>query len=194
MIIAVDFDNILNNLAEKTVEFYNAHNDKNIQMSDITSYNFYDCFSKEDADGMVKLFKTKALWDLLTPIPGARDGLQKLVDAGHRVYIVTATATENWPWKISWFKKYFPFFNTDNIIRMMDKSLFKCDVMIEDCYDQLIKNRPCRKICLDYPWNRNEGRDFVYDIRRCENWTQILEAVNQIEKEIKEYERECSIS
>ena len=122
MIICVDWDCVLNNLMDKVLEVHNAQSGKNIQMSDLTAYNFYDCLQKEDADGMMKLFKNKAMWDSLTPIQGAREGLQKLLDDNHKLYIVTATSTENWPWKISWFKKYFPFFNTDNIVRMKDKS------------------------------------------------------------------------
>lgn len=193
MIIALDLDCVINNLMEKTLEFYNTHNNKNIQMSDLTSYNFYDCIKKEDADGIVKLFKNKALWDSLMPIEGARDGLKKLVDDGHKVYIVTATAPENFSWKIQWIKKYFPFFNPNNVIRMMDKSLFKCDVLIDDCLDQLLAHKMCYRVCLDYPWNR-DITDFIYDIRRCTNWKEILEAINQIKKEKEEYERKNYIS
>ena len=187
MIIAVDFDNILNNLTEKVLEIYNAQSSKSIQMADLTSYNFYDCLPKEDADGIVKLFKNKTMWDALSPIDGSRKGLQKLIDDGHRVYIVTATATENWPWKISWLKKYFPFFNTENVVRLMDKSLFKCDIMIEDSYEQLIKNKLCHKIILDYPWNRCEEKDWVHGTYRCKNWKEIVDAVNKIKDEVNEW-------
>lgn len=187
MIICVDWDCVLNNLMDKTLEIYNAQSGKNIQMSDLTSYNFYDCLPREDADGIVKLFKNKAMWDALTPIDGARKGLQKLIDDGNKVYIVTATATENWPWKISWLKKYFPFFNTDNVVRLMDKSLFKCDIMIEDAYEQLIKNKLCHKIILDYPWNCCEEKDWVHSTYRCKNWQEIVEAVNKIKDEVAEW-------
>ena len=188
MIIAIDMDCVLNNLMDKTLEIYNAQNGKNIQMSDLTSYNFYDCLNKKDADGVIKLFKNKSLWDSLTPIKGAKEGLQKLINAGHRIYIVTATAPENWLWKITWLKKYFSFFNTENVISMVDKSLFKCDVLIEDCLEQLIKHKSCHRVCLDYPWNRDTD-DFIYDIHRCKNWDEILEAVNEIEKERLEWEK-----
>lgn len=187
MIIAVDFDNILNNLTEKTLEVYNAQSGKNIKMEDLTSYNFYDCLDKSDADGMIKLFKNKILWDSLTPIEGSREGVQKLLDAGCRVYIVTATAPENFAWKISWLKKYFPFFNADNVVRMKDKSLFKCDVMIEDCYDQLVKNKLCHKICLDYSWNRDETKDWVHGTYRCKSWKEIVNAVGKIKDEVYEW-------
>ena len=187
-VIAIDMDCVINNLMDKTLEMYNKNNNKNIQMSDLTSYNFYDCLKKEDAEGIIKLFKNKTLWDSLIPIDGAREGIRKLLEAGYRVYIVTATAPENWQWKISWVRKWLPFFNTDNAVRLMDKSLFKCDIMIEDCLDQLLKHKLCHRICLDYPWNRNVD-DFIYNIHRCKNWTEILEAINQIEEEKKEWEK-----
>lgn len=187
MIIAVDWDCVLNNLMDKVIEIYNAQSGKNIQMSDLASYNFYDCLAKEDADGIMKLFKNKTMWDALTPIQGSREGLQKLLDANHKVYVVTATATENWSWKISWFKKYFPFFNTDNIIRMKDKSLFKCQIMIDDCYDNLVGNKLCHKICLDYPWNRDDVKDWVHGTYRCKNWSEIVASVNKIQDEVNEW-------
>ena len=116
MIIALDLDNCLNDLTEKTLEFYNSQNDQKIQMSDLTSYSFDDCLNKKDAEGIMRLFKNKVLWDSLKPIAGAREGLQKLLDAGHRVYIVTATAPENFAWKVQWLKKWFPFFNSDKTV------------------------------------------------------------------------------
>ena len=107
--IIIDFDNVLNNLTEKAIELLNSNSDKDIQISDITSYNFYDCLDKEDADKIVKSFKNKSLWDSLTPTEGSREGLQKLVDDGHKVYIATATAPENFQWKMSFLKKYLLF-------------------------------------------------------------------------------------
>ena len=78
MIIVCDIDNIVNNLAEKTIEVYNSRSKKNIKISDIVSYNFYDCLSKEDADGIVSLFKEKSLWESLKPLEGSQNGLKKL--------------------------------------------------------------------------------------------------------------------
>ena len=42
MIIMCDIDGVLNNLIEKTLELYNSRSDRNIQISDITTYNFFD--------------------------------------------------------------------------------------------------------------------------------------------------------
>ena len=67
MRIACDIDGCINNLVDKTLEMYNAETGKNIQISDITAYNFYDCLPKDDADGIIRLFQRKDLWDSLSP-------------------------------------------------------------------------------------------------------------------------------
>lgn len=188
MIIVCDIDSILNNLAEKTIEVYNSRSGKNIQISDIVYYNFYDSLPKEDADGIVSLFKEKTLWDSLKPLEGSQNGLKQLIKKGHRVYLATATDSVNFEWKIEWLKKYFPFIPEDNVIRIMDKSLLKCDVIIDDCLDNLISSFADR-VCLDYPWNHNELKDYAYGIRRAYNWSDIVNIINTIDKEMKKWEK-----
>jgi 5'(3')-deoxyribonucleotidase len=183
-----DIDGILNNLVEKTLELYNCRSGKNIQLSDITSYNFFDCLPKEDADSIVALFKEKKLWNSLSSLPGSSNGLKTLIKQGHQVYFATATDPTNFAWKTDWMKKNFPFINADNIIRIIDKGLLKADIIIDDCLDNLINNT-AHKICLDYPWNRDEKKDFIHDIYRTYNWKEIVSAVNEIERKDAEWER-----
>lgn len=188
MIIMCDIDNILNNLAEKVVEVYNYRTKKNIQLSDIISYNFYDCLPREDADGIVSLFKEKSLWDSLKPLEGSQNSLKQLIKKGHQIYLATATDPINFEWKITWLKQYFPFIPEDNIIRIMDKSLLKADVIIDDCLDNLISSF-AERIVLDYPWNHNELKDYAYGIRRAYTFNDIINIINNIEKEMKKWQR-----
>ena len=188
MIICVDIDGILNNLAERTIEVYNSHSNKHIQLSDITSYNFYDCLPKEDADGIIDLFKDKSLWDSLKPLEGSQSGLKQLIKRGHKVYLATATDPINFEWKIAWLKQYFPFIPEDNVIRIMDKSLLRSDVIIDDCLDNLI-NSFAERVTLNYPWNQNELKDYAYGIRRAYNWSDIVNIINNIERDLKLWEK-----
>ena len=91
MKIIVDIDGCINDLVDKTLAMYNAETNKNIQVSDIVSYNFYDCLPKEDAEGICKLFKRKELWNSLSPAHNSQVGLKTLIDRGHKVYLATAT-------------------------------------------------------------------------------------------------------
>lgn len=188
MIICFDIDNVMNDLAEKTIALYNSRNSKNIQMSDITAYNFYDCLSKEDADGIVGLFKDKLLWDSLKPLSHSKEVLKKLIKQGHQIFFATATDPVNFEWKCDWMSRYFNFIPTDNIIRIMDKSLLKIDVMVDDHLSNLTSNI-CERVCLDYPWNHNSSKDYAYDIRRAYSWFDIENIINNIAKEMKEWEK-----
>ena len=187
MIIMCDIDSILNDLTTKVIDVYNSRTDKNIQLSDITTYNFYECLSKEDADGIVALFKEKELWDSLSPIKDSKWGVETLINLGHKVVFATATHECNFEWKCQWMKENFPMISTDDIIRISDKSLLRVDIMIDDCLEQLTRSY-CERICLDYPYNRNDDEDFVYDIKRAYNWTDIIKFVEDIERKDEEWQ------
>lgn len=188
MIIMCDIDNILNDLIVKAITLYNTRSGKNIKISDITSYHLSDCLSQEDAKGICSLFKEKELWDSLKPLSGAQKGLKTLINKGHTVYLATATDPTNFEWKCKWCNYYFDFIPTDNIIRIVNKSLLKVDVLIDDYLDNLIYNI-CDRIVLDYTWNRDTSKDYAYDIQRAHNWEEIVHIINDIERKNKEWEK-----
>lgn len=188
MIIMCDIDNTINDLLPKTLALYNSRTGKNIQVSDITTYNFSECLPLEDANGILELFKEKELWDSLEPLLDSQWGIKTLLNTDHKVYLATATHECNFEWKCDWIKKYFPMISTDNIIRIKDKSLLRADVLIEDCLEQLISN-VCERICLDYPHNRNPLKDYAYEIYRASNWRDIIKYINNIERKMKKWEK-----
>ena len=119
MIIACDIDGVLNNLIEKTLDIYNSRTGKNIQISDITTYNFSECLPKDDADAICQLFQEKELWDSLIPSVYSQKCLKTLINQGHRIIIATATDPINFEWKCQWMKHYFSFIPTDSIVRII---------------------------------------------------------------------------
>lgn len=187
MIIVCDIDNVLNDLIYKTLTLYNSRFNANITIENITAYNFYDCLPQEDASNIIDLFKEKELWDSLKPLPGAQEGLKKIIKQGHQVYLATATDPVNFNWKCDFINRYFPFISTDNIIRIMDKSLLKTDVMIDDHLNNLTSNI-CERICLNYPWNYSTSKDYAYDIKRANSWNDIVNIINKIKKEMEKWE------
>ena len=188
MIVMCDIDDVCNNLVEKTIELYNSKSSKKIQISDITDYSFSECLPKEDVEVILSLFKEKKLWNSLSPVVGASNGLKSLIKQGHQVYLATATSPINFAWKVEWCSKHFPFIHADHIIRVVDKSVLKCDIIIDDYMDNLIGNT-AHRICMDKPWNRDEKKDFIYDIYRAHNWKEIVSAVNEIERNEKEWSK-----
>ena len=185
MILCIDIDDTINNLMEMSIDALNRRCDKHYDVSELTNYDLYKCLPKNDADTMFELFNEKALWDSLMPIKDSVWGIQTLLNLGHKIIFATATHECNFSWKCEWMTKYFPMINTDDIIRIKDKSLLRADIMIDDCIDQLIHN-PCERICLDNHWNRDYGKDYVYDIYRAYTWQDIVKFVNEIERKCRE--------
>jgi 5'(3')-deoxyribonucleotidase len=188
MIIMCDIDGVLNNLTQAAIDICNEHMGTILKMDDITSYNFDECLPTDIADTIIALFKLKEFWNDLRPIEGSQKYLRQLIKNGHQVYLATATDPINFEWKCQWIKQYFNFIPTENIIRIMDKSLLKCDVMIDDCLDNLTSNI-CERVCLDYPYNRDTSKDYSYDIYRANNWRDIIYIINEIERKNKEWEK-----
>ncbi len=188
MIICVDIDNVLNNLTDQVITLYNSRFGKDIQISDMTTYNLFECLPQEDAYGITELFKEKELWDSLKPLPDSQWGINMLVNMGHKVYLATATHECNFEWKCNWISKFFPTIDIDDIIRIKNKGLLRVDVMIDDCLEQLINNT-CERICLDYPYNRSSSKEYAYDIYRASNWRDIIKYINNIERKMKEWEK-----
>ena len=186
--VCVDIDNVLNDLTKKTLILYNSHTGKNIQMADITTYNFYDCLPEDDASAMIALFKEKELWDSLEPLPGAQIGMESIIKQGHEVYLATATDPINFQWKCDFINKHFPFIPTDNIIRIMNKSLLKTDVLIDDHLENLTSIL-AERVCLNYAWNQSTSKDYSYDIWRAFKWSEIPHIINDIERRMKEWEK-----
>ena len=186
MIIVSDIDNCLNNLTEKAVELYNARSGKNIQLSDLITYKFGECLSQEDSDGLCALFKERELWDSLSPTEGSYNALKTIITNGHEVYLATATDPVNFAWKCEWIQKHFDFFPIKNIIRIHDKHLLQCDVMIDDCIENLTDSF-CERIIFNHPWNKN-NKDSLYNLRRVYNWNDIISTIDTISGEVEEWE------
>ena len=186
MILCIDVDNVINDLVEKTLTMYNSENNKNIQISDLTTYNFYDCLPEKDAEGLINLFQRKELWDSLEPLHDSQRGIKTLINQNHEIYFATSTHHSNFSWKVDWIQRYFPFINIENIICIHNKGLLKCDVMVDDNLSNLTSNI-CERVILDYPWNRSSHIDYAYSIYRCYNWLDIVNTINEIERKDKEW-------
>lgn len=186
MVICFDVDGVLNDLVEKTLVVFNRRYNRTLTVDDITTYNFAECLPQEDAKKIVELFKEKTIWDSLSPTAGSQKTIKSLLKAGHQIYFATATDPVNFAWKVEWLNKNYPVIPTENIIRIADKSLLKCDVLVDDCLDNLT-GILCDRICIDHPWNRSSSKDFAYNIYRVYDFVNIVDIINKIAKEMEEW-------
>lgn len=182
MRIAIDVDNILNNLQMTVVDMFNEKYGTNYTINDFDDYNIENVLPLQEAIDMKELYASEDIYNHVKPIVGSQEGLRKLLTAGHEVYLVTDAIPKNYYNKIQWIKNFFPFIDESHIVSMRHKWLFKADIMIEDNAENLTAGTHYHRICLDYKWNR-KVRDWVYGIHRCSNWNEIVSVVNKLSKE-----------
>lgn len=181
MILCVDVDNVLGNLQETVINLFNKRYDTNYTMDDFTDYNVENVLPVKEAINMQIMYGDNDIYNHVKPILGAQTCLQKLVNAGHQVYLVTDAIPNNYNDKINWLHHFFPFIDDAHIVAMKHKWLLRSDVMIEDNLTNLLARPYYERIVLDYPWNRNVS-DYVYDIHRCASWDEIIDVINRIDE------------
>lgn len=179
MVIMVDMDDVICNLQETVVQLFNKRYGAHYKLSDFTEYNIMNVLPAQDGVVMRDMYGESGLYDKVLPVLGAQDGLQKLINMGHEIYIVTAAIPKTYGEKVEFIKRYFPFIDESHVVCMKHKWMFKCDIMIEDNLQTLLARPYYHRVCFNMPWNQS-NKDYVYDIHRCYNWNDIIAAVNKI--------------
>ena len=183
MIIVCDVDGVLNNIMDTTIDIYNKTYASHYTLKDITTYNLENCLDKNVAEQMKDIFKNPSVWDYVKPVKGAQDGIEKLIREGHQVYLVTNHAPDTYKEKVEWIKRFFPFVDASKIVCMQDKWLLRADIMIEDCMQTLLAKPHYYRVLMDHPWNQpSKYGDWVYDIYRCKNWSDVMRSIDKIAK------------
>lgn len=184
MKIGVDCDSVLNNLTERVLEVYNADNEDNLTLDDITDYYMEQFVKPECRKDFYKIFSDKRVWKGIRVIDNCVDVLKKYNDRGHIIYIVTATEPSNMSKKGAWLSRLLPFLDIrKRLICIHSKQLLNgnIDVLIDDSLKNLIDG-DYKRVVLDYPWNRNVN-DVENKLIRCKDWLEIDKALEEIEKE-----------
>ena len=179
MVICVDVDDVLCNLQEVVIELFNSKFGSNYTIESFTEYDIMNIFPTDDAIAIKDLYGMPGLYDKVKPTLGSQKALEKLINLGHQVYLVTAAIPKTYGEKVEFIKRFFPYIDENHVVCMRHKWMFKCDVMIEDNVQTLLASPYYHRICFDRPWNRAIS-DWTYDIHRCKNWNEIVEVVNKI--------------
>ena len=188
MTIAIDMDNILCNLQEVVVNLFNERYSTNYTIDDFTDYDVAQILPKNEAVLMKTMYGEDNLYSNVKPLPGAQNAIEKLINVGHQVYVVSDVIPKTYAEKVEWLRFYFPQIDEAHIVAMKHKHMFRCDIMIEDNLANLLANPYHHRICLNYPWNEaKKDFDWVHEIYRCYNWTDIVAAVNKIKMESDVY-------
>ena len=182
MVIAIDMDNVLCNLQEVVVRLFNQRYDTKYTLEDFEDYDVAQLLPKNEAVLMKNMYKEDNLYGHVKPLPGAQNAIEKLINAGHQVYVVSDVIPKIYEEKVEWLKFYFPHIDESHIVAMKHKHLFRCDIMIEDNLHNLLAKPYYERICFDYAWNRKVN-DYAYGIHRVSSWDEVLNVINKLDLE-----------
>ena len=179
MVLCVDIDDTICNLQETVIKLFNERFGSSYTLNDFTDYDVMNVLPTQDAMVIREMYGESGLYDKVKPIAGAQEALEKLINLGHQVYLVTAAVPKTYGEKVAFIKRFFPYIDDSHIVSMKHKWMFKADVMIEDNLQTLLAKPYCHRVLFDRPWNQST-KDYVYGIHRCHNWNDVLAAVNKI--------------
>ena len=173
--ILVDMDDTLENLCEVWVDYLNEIYGTNVKLTDVTQWDMTKVFPILTRSEIFDVLTEANLWERVKPLPGAVEYLEKLINDGHRIVIVTSASPETISVKLNKVLfKYFPYLTYKDVIISSQKQMIKGDVLIDDAPHNL-ENGSYLKMLFDAPHNQTYDRP---DTIRVHNWKGIYDAIN----------------
>ena len=184
MIILVDMDDVMEQLAKGWVDYLNEKYCLNKSIDDVNDWDISKAFPELTYDEVYAAELDDAIWDYVEPMPGAAEGIRKLIDDGHDVFVVTATIYQTLRSKMEKVLfRYFPYLDWDSVIVTSNKYLIKGDVLIDDGPHNFVKG-DYRKILFNANHNRSFDENSV-GAKRVYNWDEAYDEICKIAEEIE---------
>ena len=181
MTILVDMDDTIEQLLKEWIRSVNEKFGRSAAVDEVKSWNVAAVYPGLSWEDVYMVTVEPGFWGRVEPIPGAAEGLKKLMERGHDVMIVTATYYESVPEKMrDLLFKYFPFLSWDQVIITSRKQLIRGDVLIDDGIHNL-EGGDYAKILVTAPHNIDYDAE-ANGMIRVKDWDEILKAVETLER------------
>ena len=172
MIILVDMDDTIEQLLKAWLRGVNARYGRDVRYEDVEDWDVSAAYPGLTWEQVYAIPMAPGFWRTVDPIPGAAEALQRLMAAGHQVYIVTATECDSVPEKMNdLLFRYFPFLSWRQVIITSNKQLIRGDVLIDDGVHNL-EGGDYVKILMTAPHNRGYDAE-ANGMIRVNNWSEI---------------------
>ena len=177
--ILVDMDDTMENFCVVWVNKLNKKYGTCVHIDDIKEWDIHKFFPELSKDEIFSPLFCEDFWKEVRPLDGAVQYIEKLINDGHKIIVVTASHPDTVSMK--WhhvMQRYFPFIDCKDIIVTAKKQVIKGDVLIDDAPHNLIGGE-YMKILYDAPHNKNFDTNNMY-ITRVYNWNQIYNLIQSI--------------
>lgn len=185
MIIGIDVDNTIVNTTSCALAQHYADTGEKLTLDDIKSYYIENYVSDDYKDDFHLIFYKKEMWKRVKVIPHCVEVIKRLHDRGDSIYFVTSTEPQNITKKARFLQRTFPFLDIrKRLITTHCKQMIDCDILVDDCVNNIINSKHYFSILLDYPWNSTAIFDDASDdkIYRVFDWLQVEPMIEYIKK------------
>lgn len=179
-VIVTDMDDVLVGLLHAWLNYLNNKYNSNVNYEDVVDWDMLKVYPNLTNKDLAESLKDEELWKSVKPIEESVTYLKKLYDEGYTIYVCTAAHYDTIKIKLvnALFPNY-PFLDYKNIIMCNNKSLIKCDYIIDD-YHENLKNNDAIKILIDAPYNKNADK-LTYDFR-AKSFKEVYQIIHEFEQ------------
>ena len=177
MIILIDMDDTIEQLLKAWLKGVNDRYGYSVQYGDFTTWDVSAPYPELTREQVYAIPDEPGFWGTVEPIEGAAEAIRRFMDAGHEIYIVTATPYISVAEKMDdLLFKWFPFISWDQVIITSRKQLIKGDVLIDDGVHNL-EGGDYVKILMTAPHNRDYDAE-ANGMIRVNNWKEVEEVIS----------------
>ena len=190
MLIGIDIDDVLADLATALVRFHNDTYGTRLTKAHHCDYDLskvWGCTQAESVARVMKFFESP-LFDSITPVAGAVEGVSSLKGGGHRLVVITSRPGQIAAKTTGWVEKHFPgrfddiYFAShaagkDNVKKSGFCADLGVEIMLEDCLQIALEcsGERVRVFLLDAPWNQSDG--LPEGVTRVFSWDEMVRLI-----------------
>lgn len=191
MIIAIDIDDVCNNLINAVCEELNSKYGYTYTIEDFTEWDFKNILPTNVVQRIFDILGSNEFIEKLEMQEDADKYIDLLREQGHDIYFVTATYPYNLSKKFEWLEKHLHA-KPREFVALHDKWRFNADFIIDDKLETIKTCVGVHRICFNKPWNiKSTEWDETMDIHRVSNWYDAYSVIQEIiEKEQEEMEED----
>lgn len=176
--IAIDMDDVLNNLMHPWLAAYNRDYNDTRAATDIKNFDVWTHVSPECGEKIYD-YLVPELFLACAPMPDAQRVTQELIEKGHDLMVVSACwLPELEVAKRQWLGEHFPWLKQDRchfVPKGREKCEYRADILIDDGLHNF-RGWPAGTIGLifDQPWSQFQGgENYDIPVLRVFNWSHI---------------------
>lgn len=178
--ILIDMDDTIEHLLISWVDYINKRYGTTVKYEDVTEWDLRVAFPELTDKQLHGLLEEEEFWKTVKPMDRASETVQWMLDQGHEVYIVTASAYRTIQPKMEHVLfKYFPFLTWDNVIITTHKQMIRGDVLIDDAPHNLIGGKYV-KVLMNAPHNQSFDAE-ANGMCRVKSWSEVQSVIEGLQ-------------